>query len=415
MKKINKKALQPLTDKFPLSLFGYSITTKAIAKRFKNSKFFDDKFLKKSRDENRNLLLPPKKFKAKKSKLEIVTPGIPPTHKMVKKAKNLISDYDLFSSIMPYSIWISGTNGKTTTTQMLYHLLKEKSAVMGGNIGIPVASLNPKAKIWILETSSFTLHYTKIAKPNIYILLPIKPDHLSWHGDFKSYEKAKLKPLKSMNEGEIVILPKKYKDVKTSAFKIIYENSQDLAKSFEINLKKIKLKEPFLLDGVLALAVSKILFDKIDYQKINSFVIDSHKIEEFKDKKKRTWVDDSKATNLDATIEAVRRYRKKKIYLILGGDDKGVDLSPLFETLKNYNVEIFCIGKNAQKLFKLSQEIDKKAILSQTLENAVKNIDIKLNKKSIALLSPSAASFDQFNSYKDRGEKFKNFVNSLKG
>ncbi len=415
MKKIDKLALSPLTAEFPLSLFGYSLTTRAISKKFKNCKFFDDKFIKKSRDKDGNLLLPPKKFSSKKSRLEVVTPGIPPTHKLVKKAKNLISDYDLFSSIMPYSIWISGTNGKTTTTQMLYHLLKKKSAVMGGNIGIPVASLNPKAKIWILETSSFTLHYTKIAKPNIYILLPIKPDHLSWHGDFESYEKAKLKPLKKMSEGQIAILPKKYENIKTSAFKIIYENSEDLAKYFEIDIKKINLKEPFLLDGLLALAVGKILFDKVNYKKINSFKIDSHKIEEFKDAKKRIWVDDSKATNLDATIEAVKRYEDKKIYLILGGDDKGVDLSPLFENLKNYDVEIFCIGRNSEKLLELSKKIDKTNFHCQTLEKAVIEIDKKLDKKSVALLSPSAASFDQFKSYKDRGEKFKEFVNLLKG
>ena len=401
-------------ENLKLSLFGHSLTTKAIAKKYKNCLFFDDKFRKKSKDKEGNRLFPSKNFKPKKSNIEIITPGIPPSNPLVKKAKNLMSDYDFFSDIMPFSIWISGTNGKTTTTQMIYHLLKNKLAVQGGNIGIPVAELNPKAKIWILETSSFTLHYTKIAKPNIYILLPIKPDHLSWHGDFKSYERAKLKPLDLMVEGEIAIIPKKYKNYKTSAFKISYENSKDLAKYFDIKIKKIDLKEPFLLDSILALATSKILFDKINYKKINSFKIDPHKLEEFKDKKNRIWVDDSKATNLDATIEAVKRYKNKKIYLILGGDDKGVDLNPLFETLKDFNIQIFTIGTNAQKLFDLTKKIDKTAIICKTLENAVTKIDKRHNKNQIAVLSPAAASFDQFNSYKDRGEKFKKFVKDLK-
>ena len=398
---------------FILSFFGYSLTTKAIAKKYKKCFFFDDKFTNKTKDKDNNRLFPPKSFKPKKSNLEIITPGIPPSNPLVKKAKNLISDYDFFSDIIPYSIWISGTNGKTTTTKMIYHLLKNRSAVMGGNVGIPIANLNPKAKIWILETSSFTLHYTKIAKPNIYILLPIKPDHLSWHGDFEAYEKAKLKPLDLMVEGEIAIIPKKYKNYKTSAFKISYENSNDLAKYFDIDIKKIALKEPFLLDSLLALAITKILFDEVNYKKINSFQLDPHKLEELKDEKGRIWVNDSKATNIDATTKAVKRYKNKKIYLILGGDDKGVDLKPLFKTLKKYDLEIFTIGANAQKLYKLAKKIDKNVMICKTLQKAVEEIDKIHTKKSVALLSPSAASFDQFNSYKDRGEKFKKLINEL--
>jgi len=127
---------------------------------------------------------------------------------------------------MPLTIWISGTNGKTTTTQMMQHLLKEKGSLAGGNIGTALGELDSDANMWILETSSFTMHYTNIASPNIYVLLPIKPDHLSWHGDMQEYEKAKLKPLDSMKEGEIAIIPEKYKDYKTNAHIIPY-NDED--------------------------------------------------------------------------------------------------------------------------------------------------------------------------------------------
>ena len=393
-----------------LSLFGYGITTKAIAKKFKNCKIYDDKFKKKSRDKYGNLLLPSDKFNPKKSDIEIPSPGISPSNQLIKKAKNLISEYDLFACDMPFSIWISGTNGKTTTTQMLNHLLKDKLALFGGNIGTPLANLSTKAKIWILETSSYTLHYTKIAKPNIYLLLPIKEDHISWHGDFSSYEEAKLKPLKFMSEGEVAIIPKKYENYPTSAFKIVYKNSNDLAKYFNIDISKIKFKEPFLLDSLLAMSVSKILFDKIDYTLINSFKIDAHKIEEFRDKKGRIWVDDSKATNIDATIEAIKRYKDKKLYLILGGDDKGMDLTPLFEELQKYKIEIFAIGKNAKKIIKLSKKYKIETNLSKFLHKAVKKIKKSHSKTSIALLSPSAASLDQFSSYKARGEEFKRCI-----
>ena len=113
----------------------------------------------------------------------VVSPGMPPHNYLVKNCKNLISDYDLFLKDEMFTIWISGTNGKTTTTQMLNKLLQSSGFICGGNIGTPLGDLSKQKKL-ILETSSFTLHYTKKSKPNIYILLPISEDHIYWHGSF---------------------------------------------------------------------------------------------------------------------------------------------------------------------------------------------------------------------------------------
>jgi len=349
------------------------------------------------------------------SQITVVSPGIPPSSNLVKNTKNLVSDYDLCSKEMPFSIWISGTNGKTTTTQMLQHLLESKNSQCGGNIGFPVCSMDKNKKIWILETSSFTLHYTNQAKPNIYVLLPISDDHLSWHGSFKEYEKAKLKPLDLMNKDDIAIVPKKYISYKTDAKMIFYESTEDLAKYFHINLEYIDFKEPFLMDAVLSLSVEKIITDQISYNLLNEFVQDHHKLEEFQDKKQRIWVDDSKATNLDATINALKSYPNKSIYLILGGDDKEADLNPLFKELQKYNVKLFAIGKNSDKLMNLSKEYSVELVQCHSLKVAVETISsLYLDKNnSVSILSPAAASLDQFSSYKERGEKFKEFVNSL--
>ncbi|HIE35103.1 MAG TPA: hypothetical protein EYP79_02755 [Campylobacterales bacterium] len=189
--------------------------------------------------------------------------------------------------------------------------------------------------------------------------------------------------------------------------KIFYEDTKELANYFDIDIKKLTLKEPFLLDGILALAVTKILFDKIDYDLINSFKIDHHKLEEFFDKNGRLWVDDSKATNIDASIKAVKRYRDKKIYLIAGGDSKGADLEPFIKFLKDFNIEIFAIGKDGKNIFDLSKKYSIKCRLSLTLQNSIKEIKKVLDKNSVALLSPGCASLDQFSSYKERGEVFK--------
>ena len=409
---IQSHRIDYIKDKI-MTLFGYGITTKAIAQKFGNCKIYDDKFSALTTDKLGNTFHPSEDFDPEVMDLEVTSPGIPPSHPLIQKAKHLVSEYDLFAPDMPLSIWISGTNGKTTTTAMTQALLEKHGSIAGGNIGTPLAELDTEAAIWILETSSFTLHYTNIASPNLYILLPIAPDHISWHGEFEDYEKAKLKPLNTMKEGEIAIIPKKYADYPSDAMKITYDCAEDLAKYFDFDLEKIDFQEPFLTDALLAMATSKILFDETDYDRINSFEIGAHRVEAFKDNKGRTWINDSKATNADATIAALSSYHDKKILLILGGDDKGADLSSLFEVLKNLDVEVFTIGTNADKLCALTTAIHKPAHKCKTLANAVIMIDKAHAATSIALLSPAAASFDQFSSYAQRGEEFIQSVNDL--
>ncbi len=117
--------------------------------------------------------------------------------------------------------------------------------------------------------------------------------------------------------------------------------------------QKLNLKKPFLLDALLALASKKILFDEVDYERINSFTIDEHKVEEFNDFQKRLWINDSKATNVDATINALYSYKEMEIHLILGGDDKGANLLPLFDYIKDLDIHVYAIGSNAEKIKKL--------------------------------------------------------------
>lgn len=396
-----------------MTLFGYGKTTKAIAERFGGCKIFDDNIKEIKSDEKGNSFFPSHLFDPDSSELEVTSPGIPPHHPLTSSAKNLISEYDLFAETMPFSVWISGTNGKTTTTQMLHHLLEKRGADVGGNIGSPLAAMDENANIWVLETSSFTIHYTNKAKPNIYLLLPITPDHVSWHGSQEEYEAAKLKPFAWMNEGEMIVAPSKYKDVPTNGFFVGYDSAEDLAKFFDIDSSKLKFKGVFLMDALMALSVTKALFNEVDYELINAFTIDGHRQEEFKDALGRLWVDDSKATNLDATIEAVKNYEDKRILLILGGDDKGQELTSMFEFLAGKNLEVFAIGSNEQRV---KDFCDKYSIVCTgcgTLDKAVEMMSARMDTNSVGMLSPAAASLDQFSSYKERGEKFKAFVLAL--
>jgi UDP-N-acetylmuramoylalanine--D-glutamate ligase len=168
------------------------------------------------------------------------------------------------------------------------------------------------------------------------------------------------------------------------------------------------------MDALLAMAVDKILFDTIDYEKINSFVIDPHRQEELYDAKGRLWVNDTKATNLDATIVAMKRYSDSFVHLILGGDDKGVDLNELFVFLKNCNVKTYNIGSNKEKLSDLAKKYSVEFELCKNLADAVIKIDQNLQDSEVALLSPAAASLDEFKSYAHRGDQFKDAIKELK-
>jgi UDP-N-acetylmuramoylalanine--D-glutamate ligase len=313
----------------------------------------------------------------------------------------------------PFTIWISGTNGKTTTTQMLTHLLQSRGAISGGNIGTPLAELDENAPIWVLETSSFTLHHTHIASPDIYLLLPITPDHLDWHGTEAVYEADKLRPLRTMKEGELALVPKGLNIPKTSAYVVEYDSDAFLCEYFNLDASKLNYKGAFLQDALLSLAITKVLFDETDYDLLNTFKRDAHRQEEFYDAQGRLWVNDSKATNLDATIQAVKGYSDKHIYLILGGDDKGVNLTPLFKEMQALHLTLYTIGANNDKLMKLSKDFHIDVTEAHTLENAVASIKKILKTDTVALLSPAAASFDQFNSYKHRGETFMDLVKNL--
>lgn len=526
-----------------ISVFGYGVTSKPFVEFInslgKTCSIYDDRFEVKSSDECSNALLPPSAFDESKSSLEFISPGILPTHSDFSKARNPIGEYDYAYNLMSAndfelkSIWISGTNGKTTTTQMLTHLLESFGALCGGNIGTPLTTLalkhaqslestqknqppkeiyqnqnNPKEKttntpkkdskkepFWVLESSSFAMHYAHIATPQIYLLLPLSQDHISWHSGYECYIEDKLRVLARMGKGTCALLPqglKSHKIVQEYIHKnhskhnnecaIFYEDSSDLAKFLGIELDSIPFGEPFLLDALVALsgAVLAQKMSLLDFsgdfsaspayflERLKSFHIGAHRIEEFYEPYKQNgaksnlqwlWVDDSKGTNTDATLKAFARYKGRRIYALLGGDDKGADIEPIFALVangfckKNSFVKIFAIGSNEKKILSLAQKYDIPAFACQNLKNAMKHIkserekdliefsddfaseakstqtkstkqDTEKNAKQkakqdsradfiasfVGLLSPAAASLDQFRSYKERGELFKKYA-----
>ncbi len=393
-----------------ISLIGYGLTTRAIARHLGGGQtFYDDRTAEPRTDEEGNTLLPSSMFDPDKSDLEILTPSIPPHHPLLQKAKNPVSEYDFFLGDLPakpFTIWISGTNGKTTTTQMLTHLLETRGAVSGGNIGTPLADLDPAAPIWILETSSYTLHHTRTASPDLYLLLPITPDHLDWHGSFEAYTADKLRPLRTMREGELALVPKGLNLPKTDAWVVEYDSVEFLADFFDIDPDQITFRAAFLEDAMLSLAVTRTLFDTVDYTRINTFRMDRHRQEEMTDAQGRLWVNDSKATNVDATLKALEAYADRPVHLILGGDDKGVDLSELMDRICELEVTLYAVGSNQETLLSMARARSIPAMGCGRIEQAVEAIAPRLRAGQAALLSPAASSLDQYTSYIQRGEAF---------
>ena len=414
-----------------ISFFGYGLTTRAIAKKLGGGcTFYDDNCTESYTDAEGNHIHPSAQFDPDKSQIEILTPSIPPQHPLLQKAKNPISEYDYFlhnvgrgvlsptmdtnTHTKPFTIWISGTNGKTTTTQMLTHILKKRGAVYGGNIGVPLAELDPAAAIWVLESSSYTLHHTRHASPDIYLLLPITPDHLDWHGTAEQYEADKLRPLLTMREGELALVPKGLTLPQTDAWVVEYDSNTFVENFFSLDSTKLRYKAAFLQDALLSLAVTRTLFDEADYDLLNGFQLDHHRQEELTDSQGRLWVNDSKATNVDATVQAIHTYSDRKIHLILGGDDKGVDLTPLMDFIATEAITLYTVGSNSDMLISMAATRSIPAHSCHTLIEAVKAIDTHLQVDEVALLSPAASSLDQFPSYAKRGELFMETVQNLR-
>ena len=294
-------------------------------------------------------------------------------------------------------IWISGTNGKTTTTQMLTHILSPFGARAGGNIGTPLITLyEQNAPLWILETSSFALHYTRTATPSIYALLPLSPDHISWHNGFENYVCDKLSPLARMGAHSVAIVPSALRDHRLckefAGEMIYYADSSDLCAYLLDNglgdekaLDSLPFFEPFLLDAYIALCCAFALSRQCHHittatflPTLARFTIGAHRMEEFYVRAfgaEWLFVDDSKGTNTDATLKAITRYKDCALFLILGGDDKGADCSEIFTLLAGLKrVEIFTIGSNEPKLLDLAAHHSVKAHKCGTLDCAMEKI-----------------------------------------
>ena len=378
--------------------------------------------------------------------LIVVSPGVPvdaaPLVQARAAGEPVIGEIELAAQNLSGEIVaITGSNGKTTTTTLVGEILAAGGfpVSVGGNIGTPAISLvarTTRQTIVVLEVSSFQLETIQTFRPKVAVILNITPDHLDRHRTFQTYLDAKVRVFENQQSSDFAVLNEddptcrtlrdrtraqvfwfsRKKEVQQGACvrdgKVVFldgKSQREVMLISEIPLKGAHNVEN-VLAGVCAGALMGCEPAKIR-QAIQNFKAVEHRLEYVATIKGVEYFDDSKATNVDATIKALESF-PKNIHLILGGKDKGSDYTVLNDLLRERVKRVYTIGAAAEKIeshIKGAAEI----VHAETLENAIRRASAVAEPGDIVLLAPACASFDQFQSYHHRGRVFKEVVQAL--
>jgi len=378
------------------------------------------------------------------SNLIIKSPGIPNESELIKKINkldlNLISEIDFaYRFTKAKIIAITGTNGKTTTSLITYKILKDAglNVCVAGNIGNSFSHAISKKDydVVVLEVSSFQLDNIVEFSPYISILLNITPDHLDrYNNDFENYLKSKLMITLNQTTNDFLIYNNddtSFRDLKTQAKKIpisIANKTFDEGGYYKNNKININLNnkamtiEKLALNGThnifnsMAAAMAARVFEVsddvirkslIDFENIEhrlEYVITVHGID---------FINDSKATNVNAAWYALESMHKSFVW-ILGGVDKGNDYTELIKVAKEKKIKaIICLGPNNKKIKASFKNVVDLIEDAKDMSEAVKKSYNIASSGDAVLLSPACASFDLFENYEHRGSEFKKMVRSL--
>ncbi|HEY6185381.1 MAG TPA: UDP-N-acetylmuramoyl-L-alanine--D-glutamate ligase [Terriglobales bacterium] len=378
--------------------------------------------------------------------LIVVSPGVPVDARPLVQARALgekvIGEIELASQFFPGTIVaITGSNGKTTTTTLAGEVATAGGirALVGGNIGTPAVSLVGEASletVIVLEVSSFQLETIQTFRPKIAVILNITPDHLDRHRTFAAYVDAKARIFENQNpsdfsvlnaddptcvelaqrtKGQVIWFSRK-KEVSRGAFvhdgRIMFRNPKSEQEIMLVS--EIPLKGAHNVENVLAgVCVGRLLDcppNRIQ-EAVRNFKAVEHRIEYVATLRGVEYYNDSKATNVDATIKALESF-PANIHLILGGKDKDSDYTQLNQLLRERVKQVYTIGTAADKIESQIRGAAK-LVHSETLEKAIKQAAAVAQSGDVVLLAPACASFDQFRNYQHRGQVFKNTVRSL--
>jgi len=377
--------------------------------------------------------------------LIVVSPGVPVDAPPLVQARSLgepvIGEVELAAQFLPRNIVaITGSNGKTTTTSLIGEVLSAGGfrTIVGGNIGTPAISLVDQAteeSYIVLEVSSFQLETIHTFRPRIAVVLNVTPDHLDRYRTFEAYVNAKARIFENQQAEDFAVLNaddrtcvemaartkaqvfwfSRKKEVKQGAYvqqkQIFFRGATGQQEIMLVS--EIPLKGAHNLENVLAAVCAGALVgcapEKIS-QAVRAFKAVEHRLEYVATIRGVEYYNDSKATNVDATIKALESF-PANIHLILGGKDKGSDYSVLNDLLRQRVKRVYTIGAAAAKIE--SQIKGAEVMHAETLQNAVKSAAQSAEAGDVVLLAPACSSFDQFRNYEHRGKTFKEVVRGL--
>ena len=372
----------------------------------------------------------------------ITSPGIPPKSDIFKKLQEknipIISEIEFaYQNTDTPFIAITGTNGKTTTTALVSHILEtDFNSPICGNIGIPPTSLieNEEIDFLVCEISSYQAQMTDKFKPFISCWTNFTPDHIDWHNGLENYFNAKAKLFSQKQAPNYAIFNAKDEKLlefskKCKKSKVFLFDTEDYPNSAFIKNNAIYFKEnnkeekiidlkdcPLvghhnyqnIMCGIICAKICEIENNAIKNQ-IKSFKAPEHRLEKVREMDGITFYNDSKATNPEASIVAIESVNGVNVSLILGGCDKNTDLTQMCESINKHIKTVFLIGEATERFEENLKKNGFNNIIKEcSMENAIdKAIELK---PDVVLLSPACASFDMFKSYEHRGEVFKEYV-----
>ena len=371
--------------------------------------------------------------------LLIKNPGIEPTHPCVKKAISLnipiVKEMEVAYHYLPKNvkiIGITGSNGKTTTTTILYNLLKLHNidVVLGGNIGYPLSEIVNTVNensVLVLEISDHQLYNLNDFKTDISILTNLCPTHLDFHGTYENYINVKKKIFNHHSElNKAFINSKNVDSLKITedinSARIYFNNDTNyyneegifVDNELVIKLSDIKIKGCHNYENILVslVVLKEFSFDKdIIKNYLSIFNGVEHRIEVVDSNSNIEFYNDSKATNPTSTLTALKTMTKPT-RLILGGMERNQDFNELNDEIKIVKC-IYAIGEVTDRLEEYAKKINVDCIKCYTLEKALLKIKEDAKDNEAVLLSPASASWDQYDKFETRGEEFKNLVEKL--
>ncbi|MFQ5570545.1 MAG: UDP-N-acetylmuramoyl-L-alanine--D-glutamate ligase [Rhodothermales bacterium] len=388
-----------------------------------------------------------------------ISPGVPSTVNIVQQAVrsglNVYSEIEVASWFCPAPIVaVTGSNGKTTTTSLIGHIFRTagRETVVAGNIGYPFADyvrdLTPEAVV-VLEVSSFQLDHIDTFRPAVSVLLNITPDHLDRYDyDFNNYAQSKFRVFENQREEDVLVynyddpLVRDYvawvatrRDLRALGFSLQEELDEGAFLRREgatdapaLLVLRINQQEEILMEAqklalrgrhnvynsLAAAVAARVLEVRSDVvrESLTSFEGVPHRLEFVREVDGVRYVNDSKATNVNAVWYALESFNEPLV-LIAGGRDKGNDYSTLKPLTRRKVRTVIALGESADKVMNELGVLAKQSVQAQSMEEAIRYAHFFAVPGDVVLLSPACASFDMYENYEERGDTFKRLVMSL--